>query len=258
MAGRGVYDAFISYSHAGETPFAEALQNGLHRLAKPVWQRRAMRVYRDATDLGADPALWPRLVEALDSSDHIVVLASPDLARSEWSNKESAHWVAEGRSDRMFIVLVDGDIVWDDARGGFDSERSTALPPALIEAGVFEHEPVYIDAREVDHGQLDLQNPQFREVVVSIAAPTRGVPKADIDSLDLREHRRLQRYRTLALAGLSALLLLAVALALVARAQQSRAESAEADAVERRDEAVAAQALAETAQEIGRASCRER
>jgi len=59
------YDAFISYSHTGETPFAEALQRGLHELAKPVFQRRAMRVYRDATDLGAD-----RIV-VCDTTGHI-------------------------------------------------------------------------------------------------------------------------------------------------------------------------------------------
>ena len=60
------YDAFISYSHAVESELAGKLQSGLHRLAKPVFQRRAMRVYRDETDLGADPAMWTRLSESLD------------------------------------------------------------------------------------------------------------------------------------------------------------------------------------------------
>ena len=41
------YDAFISYSHAADGRLAPAVQNGLQRLARKVFQRRALRVFRD-------------------------------------------------------------------------------------------------------------------------------------------------------------------------------------------------------------------
>ena len=54
------YDAFISYSHAADGALAPALQRGLHRLAKPWYALRALRVYRDETNLAADPGMWRR------------------------------------------------------------------------------------------------------------------------------------------------------------------------------------------------------
>jgi hypothetical protein len=69
------YDAFISYSHAADGALAPALQRGLHRLAKPWY---ALRVYRDETNLAADPGMWT------DRSSLVrVALPGPDgLTRS--------------------------------------------------------------------------------------------------------------------------------------------------------------------------------
>ena len=53
------YDAFISYSHRAAVGRPAALQRGLERFAKKAWQPRALRVYRDETDLSASPGLWP-------------------------------------------------------------------------------------------------------------------------------------------------------------------------------------------------------
>ena len=43
---RSMFDAFISYSHAADGKLAAALQHGLHRFAKPLFKRRAIRVSR--------------------------------------------------------------------------------------------------------------------------------------------------------------------------------------------------------------------
>jgi len=47
------YDAFISYSQQADRRIAEALQNALHRIAKPWYRLRALRVFRDASSLAA-------------------------------------------------------------------------------------------------------------------------------------------------------------------------------------------------------------
>jgi hypothetical protein len=46
------YKAFITYSHA-DLEVARALQAGLHAFAKPWHQLRAVRVFRDQTNLAA-------------------------------------------------------------------------------------------------------------------------------------------------------------------------------------------------------------
>jgi hypothetical protein len=52
-----LYDAFMSYSHRADTERAAALQNALHRFAKPWHRLRALRIFRDRTDSAISGAL---------------------------------------------------------------------------------------------------------------------------------------------------------------------------------------------------------
>jgi hypothetical protein len=60
------YDAFISYSHLEDDVLAATLQAGLTRFAKPWYRTRALRVFRDTTDLGATPELMSEITQAMD------------------------------------------------------------------------------------------------------------------------------------------------------------------------------------------------
>jgi hypothetical protein len=51
--------AFLSYSHAADGALAPRLQSALHRFAKPWNHVRAIRVFRDKTNLSVTPELWP-------------------------------------------------------------------------------------------------------------------------------------------------------------------------------------------------------
>ena len=62
---RSEYDVFISYSHAADGRLAPALQSGLEQLARPWFQRRALRVFRDQTGLSVNPHLWGAISAAL-------------------------------------------------------------------------------------------------------------------------------------------------------------------------------------------------
>src|SRR4051794_34801652 len=106
------YDAFISYSHGADNRVADALQDLLQRLAKPWYRPRALRVYRDVTDLTATPEAWRTIEAALDASRYFLLLASTTAAASKWVRREVGHWVAEGRASRLLIALTEGEIAW--------------------------------------------------------------------------------------------------------------------------------------------------
>ena len=225
-----VYDGFISYSHAADGLLAPRLQEALQRFAKPWWKRWAVRVFRDESSLSANPHLWSSITEALDSSVWFVLLLSPDAAASEWVNREIEYWIENKEPSRILPVATDGHFAWDgDVTGD-------ASPDAL--RGVFEEEPRWVDLRFArDEDQLDLKNPRFSAAVADIASALRGIPKDELESEEVKQHRRT--IRTAWAAGIL-VLLLGVA-ALVAAVQSSR-NAAEA---QRQAEIAAANAAAE-------------
>lgn len=97
------YDALISYSHALDGTLARALQIGLERFAKP-WYRP--RVFPDTTSLPANPGLWSSIEKALASSAWLVLMASPEAARSGWVDREVAWcWRTSRRNDCSWCSL---------------------------------------------------------------------------------------------------------------------------------------------------------
>ena len=225
------FDAFISYSHAADGRLAPALQNGLQRLGKSVFARRALRVFRDETGLSTNPHLWGSIEEALDGSEWFVLLASPDAAASEWVGREVESWLARDRLERLLLVVTDGDLEFQED-GRIDRERTTCLPPPLLAA--LTAEPRWLDLRWArDETQLDLRNGRFRAAVADLAAPIHGVAKEDLEGEDVRQQRRARR---LAIAGVSVVGALAIAAgiaAVVAVGQQHRARAATKRAVAR-------------------------
>ena len=196
------YDAFVSYSHAADDLLAPRLQAGLQRFAKPWWRRRAVRVFRDESSLSASPHLWGSITEALDDSSWFVLLLSPEAASSEWVNKEIDHWKSDpSRRERVLSVLTDGEFRWDGDVVG------SAVPPSL--RGVFDSEPRWVDLRFAKgENQLDLKNPEFAAAVADVASAIRGVPKDELESEEVRQHRR-----TIRTAWAAGILLLALGVA---------------------------------------------
>lgn len=94
------YDAFISYSHTLDGALARALQTGLEQFAKPWYRPRALRVFRDTTSLSANPGLWSSIEKALAHSAWLVLMASPEAARSRWVDREVAWWLVNKSPQR--------------------------------------------------------------------------------------------------------------------------------------------------------------
>jgi WD40 repeat protein len=218
------YDAFMSYSHAADGRLAPAVQTGLHRLARPWYKPRALRVFRDDTGLAVNPHLWAAITTAMESSSYFVLMASPEAAASPWVNREIEHWCETKSADHILPVLTDGTLMWDASRGDYDHHASSALPPAL--AGRFADEPRHLDLRWArDETELDLRHSRFREAVADLAAPMHGIAKEELESEDVRRYRRGVRLARVAVATVMAFALLAILAGFLALVSAHRANA---------------------------------
>ncbi len=192
MAGKALYQAFFSYSHAADSVLAPAFRLALHRFAKPWYKPRALAVFLDQSSLSANPALWPTIERALLASEYFVLLASPESAGSRWVRKEIEWWLANGSVESMLVLLTGGDLWWDETRGDFDWQRTTAIAREL--EGKFPDEPLYVDLRWVKaEPEFPLRTPRFRAAVLDVAAPLHGRSKDELDGEDIRQNRRALR-----------------------------------------------------------------
>src|SRR5215469_10464673 len=139
-----LYKAFISYSHAADGKLAPAIQRGLHRFGRSWYQGRAIRVFRDETNLSASPGLWSSIEAALKESEYFLVLISPEAALSKWVCKEVEYWISHRSADTILFILTDGNIVWDAERGDFDWSLSTVPAPLRK---LYREEPNWVDLR---------------------------------------------------------------------------------------------------------------
>src|ERR1700758_3761805 len=96
------YDAFLSYAHRDQQ-VATAIQKGLHQIGRRMGQLRALRVFRDATNLEANPDLWAKITDALDSSRYLIVVLSPQAAVSHWVNKEISYWLEHRGREHLML-----------------------------------------------------------------------------------------------------------------------------------------------------------
>lgn len=231
------HDAFISYSHSADGKLAAALERGLEKLAKPLLKLRALDVFRDQTSLTASPALWPGIVSHLSVSEWFLLLACPASAASIWCNKEVQWWLDHRSPERLLVLLTEGDIAWNSDARDFDWSRTTAIPRVL--AGRCADEPLYVDLRWARTSELlSLRSAQFRDAVVNVAAPIRGVPKDELDGADLKQ---LTRNRLLVRGGVAAI----IAAAGVASWQAIVANQQKVEAERQRDIAIARQLAAQ-------------
>jgi WD40 repeat protein len=214
------FDAFISYSHALDGTLAPALQIGLERFAKPWYRSRALRVFRDDASMSASTDLWSSIEQALMASAWLVLMASPDAARSPWVDKEVRWWLKHKSGERLLVVLTEGEFAYIDER---EAGPDAALPAGL--RGAFAAEPRWVDLRWLhDVGQVAQSNPRLRDGIADVAATVRGVPKDILVGEHIRQHRRTMRLARTAVAVLVVLALAAAAAAFVAYDRQQQAD----------------------------------
>lgn len=189
------YKAFISYSHA-DAESAQWLENSLESFRIPgeligKWTPvgpvpNALRpVFRDRSSAAAGSSINTTLLQRLDESACLIVVCSPNAAKSRWVNEEILHFKRAGRGDRIFAFIVDGEPSSDDESGCF--------PPGLKYQIGADGEltdqaaaPLAADARKVGDGR--------RGALVKLVA---GVLAVDLSDLQEKENE-LQRRQILA------------------------------------------------------------
>jgi len=198
-AGPMRYSAFISYNHrdrAHAVWLHRALESyrlpkRLHDAETPfgVIGARLPPVFRDRDELAASTDLAEAVREALVVSNALIVICSPNGAKSRWVNEEIRSFIALGRRHRIICLVVDGN-------PGSRDPATEAFPPALLE-GV-ETEPLAADLRPEADGRNDAR--------LKILAALLAVP---YDDLRQREAARRQR-RLMLVASVSGVLALAM------------------------------------------------
>lgn len=194
------FKAFVSYSHRDAkwgVWLHRAIEN--YRIPSHIGDsdtggpRRLRPVFRDREELATSSDLGSSIREALQNSEYLVVVCSPNAARSRWVNEEIRAFIELGRAKRILCFAID--------------RLEDSLPPALADL-----EPLAADPRPEADGR--------RGAKLKLIA---GLLNVRYDELarrdDARRHRRLAATAFTALAGM----LLTSGLALYANLQRQEA-----------------------------------
>jgi WD40 repeat protein len=124
------YKAFISYSQKDKAS-ARKLQDWLERYRLPSdlvgrdkAARRIGQIFRDETDLTAEPQVWEALKKRIAASECLIVLCSPNAAKSKWVDREIRHFRQTGRGDKVFAIILSGV-------ANSDNVETECFPPAF-------------------------------------------------------------------------------------------------------------------------------
>ncbi len=221
------YRAFISYSHR-DRAWADWLHRALEgyrvprRLvgrttaAGPV-PRRLTPVFRDRDELASATDLGRKVDQALRESANLIVICSPQAARSRWVEQEIRAFRRLGRGERVFCLIVGGE---PHAGSGSPRPGEECFAPSLrhpLQAdgslGEALVEPIAADVRPGKDGK---ENAKLKLIA--------GMLDLGFDELKQRELRRRNRRLTAVTATAVAIMLLTSLLAIDALVARRTAE----------------------------------
>lgn len=113
------YRAFLSYSHR-DTAWAKWLHRALesYRVDQDLVGRetphgpvpKTLRpIFRDREDFSAGHSLTDQTIAALEASQFLIAICSPNAARSQYVNEEIRHFKALGRGAWIIPVIIGGE-----------------------------------------------------------------------------------------------------------------------------------------------------
>jgi tetratricopeptide (TPR) repeat protein len=229
-----LYFAFLSYSHKDQK-MADWLHRELERFRVPrslagqltengIVPKRLAPVFRDRHELAAADDLGEEIKEALASSRFLIVLCSPDAAKSLWTNAEIDTFKRTRPDANVLAAIIGGDPFASDVPG---REEEECFPVALRQKydrrgrpTAKRAEPLAADFRETGDGQ--------RMGFLKLVAGMLGVGLDDLVQRDTtRRHRNLAYLAAASLAGMavtSGLAITAIQARDAARDQRREAE----------------------------------
>jgi len=109
------YIAFISYRHKPlDMAVAKELRRSIERyiIPKDLCRGRSSRrlgyVFRDQDELPVSSDLSADIKTALDHSEYLIVICTPDAPQSPWVNQEIAYFLEKHPIERILAVLASG------------------------------------------------------------------------------------------------------------------------------------------------------
>jgi len=210
------HDAFLSYSRK-DAAFAKLLQAELEKFSVPDdLQRpgRNLKIFRDESDF-TGTAYYESIESELDRSAALMVICSPDAAKSAYVNDEISRYLRHDPSHarRVIPILLRG-IPNNEATA--ETQQAIAFPPALCEA--FEM-PIAVDYRSFDPRRNKINKGAYVNAWFSLLANICSVSRADIEE---RERHRQARHRRIQVATVSVVfsaLVIALGITLLSRHQ---------------------------------------
>ena len=189
------YVAFISYRHKElDREAAVRIQKKIENYVVPKEYREKVGgkklgvCFRDEDELPASSSLSDSITYALDHTQFLIVICTPDLPLSKWCLQEITYFLQTHDRDHVLAVLVDGS-----------PEESFPEPLRFTydESGrpLAEVEPLAANIAGENHS---INNKAFKKEVVRLFAAIIGCP---FDALWQRE-RRARANRLVAAAGI--------------------------------------------------------
>ena len=188
------YIAFISYRHLPlDREAAVRIQKKIENYVVPgdlrekAGGRKLGVCFRDEDELPASSNLSDSITYALDHTQYLIVICTPDLPKSKWCLQEVSYFLQTHDRDHVLAVLADGrpeESFPEQLRFAYD-EKSHQMA---------EVEPLAANIAGEDH---QINNKAFKKEVTRLIAAMLGCP---FDTLWQRE-RRARTNRLLAAMG---------------------------------------------------------
>ncbi len=200
------YVAFISYRHK---PLDIAVAERIHRMIERYTIPRALRkngekrlglVFRDRDELPLSNDLTEDIYTALDHSQYLIVVCTPDTPESLWVNQEIEHFIQRHGRHRVLTVLAAGtaeESIPKSITTTYADDGETVLE-------IVEPMCAYLSADSEKKVMQNLKTEFLRLVAAILECP--------YDALYQRRKRYVRRLLTAAVGGTVAVLLTVIAL----------------------------------------------
>lgn len=171
MKGKFNYKAFISYSHQEDSMVAKEIQKFLENFGKGIFQIRNFNIFRDETNLNANPELWTNIKHGLVNSEYLIILLNETSINSRWVNMELDYWIEFKDIGKLIII-------WTDTK--IEGENIITKFPINLKNTITD-DPYYVDLSRIKReNKIDLKNLDFKNKIIKVLATFKNKEPKDL------------------------------------------------------------------------------